>query len=236
MEPRGPGSTTATPARSPGSQPPAEPPPDAGPPTGEPPGSGPEPDRGRAVGWGLGLIGVGALWLASIAGVEIRWDLVVPVTLVIIGVLVLARRRDDAGGLIGLGIVVMIIGLVTPGVLAPSAFTAGERTHTVTDVADLDDRYALGAGELVLDLRDLELTEAPVTVAARVTFGELTVLVPEDVGVGGDARVAFGEVATFDRTRGGIAPSATLDEEAGEGNETLELDLRVSFGRIEVRR
>jgi hypothetical protein len=242
METRGTGSTTSATrsnARPPSGAPPAEPPPGYPDP---PPASGGRPDpgrdRGRALGWGLALIAAGTLWLLTLTGVDVRWELVLPIALIGIGLLLLARPRDEGGGLIGLGILVLVLGLFQPGVPSASSFTAGDRTHTVTDVAELEDAYALGAGSLVLDLRDLDVSDGPVEVSGRVTFGELIVRVPEDVHVRGDARVAFGEVAHFDRADGGINPSVELDQPptSPAGNGELELDLRVAFGQIEVQR
>ena len=245
MEQRHTGSTGAGTSPTWDTAPPTSPPPSDRARPAEDHGPDPTPDptkeRQRVLGWGLALIGAGTAWLLTLAGVAIPWEIVLPVALIGIGLLVLAWPRADAGGLIGLGMVVLVIGLVAPGVTGPTSFTAGERTYEVTDPADLDDRYGLGAGELVLDLRDLEAIPPGSVVAARVTFGELTVLVPEDVRVRGDARVAFGEVEHFGRATGGVNPNVALADPAPDGDEVLqdevlELDLRVAFGRIEVRR
>jgi hypothetical protein len=245
MEPRNTGSTTST-TRPPATTPPAPPPGPSSHATGAPGGQDPGHDRRASLGWGLALILAGSLWLLWSSGVALRWELVLPVVLIGIGLLVLARPRAEGGGLIGLGIVVLVLGLVQPGLPTTMPFTAGERSHTIVDIADLDASYALGAGSLVLDLRELDLAgiaadAGPVEVAARVTFGELIVLVPEDVQVRGDARVAFGEVAHFGRADGGVGPRVELDEPAGDqetagDGEVLELDLRVAFGQIEVQR
>jgi hypothetical protein len=237
MEPNGTGSTTARARTSSGPPPSTPPPPPATTPpsasAGEPPPAR-EPQRG--LGWGLALVAAGTLWLISLMGVEIRWELVLPIALIGIGLLVLARPRAEGGGLISLGILVLVLGLAQPGLPVASSVSAGERNLEVTDVADLEDTYALGAGSMVLDLRELEVAEGPVEVDARVTFGELIVYVPDGVHVRGDARVAFGEVMDFGRSTGGISPSVELDEPSPDGGEVLELDLRVAFGQIEVRR
>jgi len=239
MESHGAGPTTSTtPA-------PTTPPPGGSSPARGAPGDrDPVSDRRSGLAWGLVLITAGVLWLLWLSGVAIPWALVLPITLIAVGALVLARPRAEGGGLIGLGIVVMILGLAQPGLPVASSFTAGERSHTITDVTDLDDPYALGAGSLVLDLRDLDFgpepADGPVELSAQVTFGELIVRVPDHVRVRGDARVAFGEVAHFGRTDGGVNPRAVFDEAATTGDvgdgDVLELDLRVAFGQIEVRR
>ncbi len=235
MQSHGAGPTAPTTPPSPGEPAPAQ----------DVPGDhDPASSRRSGLAWGLALIAAGVLWLLWLSGVAIPWGLVLPLTLIAVGALVLARPRAEGGGLIGLGIVVMILGLAQPGLPITSSFTAGERSHTITDVTDLDDTYALGAGSLVLDLRDLDLgpgpADGPVELSARVTFGELIVRVPEHVRVRGAARVAFGEVAHFGRADGGVNPRAVFDEAATSGDarddDVLELDLRVAFGQIEVRR
>lgn len=212
------------------------------------PGQGPGPDRGSSLGWGLGLIAAGLLWLLWLTGVEIPWERVLPIALIGIGLVLLARPHAEGGGLIGLGIVVLLLGLVQPGLPVAGSFTAGDRTHTITEVTDLDRAYALGAGTLVLDLRGLDLTEGPVELTARVTLGELIVRVPEGVRIRGDARVVMGDVAHFGREEGGINPRVTFDDaplsDAGDNGEdgedgdhgVLDVDLRVALGQIEVQR
>jgi hypothetical protein len=219
----------------------AAPPPWSPPPTGrdeptpsrQPPG---EPRRRRPVGLGLVLIAAGVLWMLSLAGVDLRWEIVLPVALVAVGLLVLLSPIWGGGdGLIGLGIVLAILALVL-AVPSPAAFSAGERTIAVTDVADLEERYGLGAGTMTLDLRALELPTGTTEVRAGVNLGELVVLVPPDVTIAGEGRVALGEVDHFGRSSGGIAPRAALTAPGDDADRVLELDLRVGLGQIEVRR
>jgi hypothetical protein len=218
-----------------------------GPPGGDPPpapsawvdhgpaGAGTRtPHARRPVGWGLAMIAVGALWLLSLVGVPIRWELLLPGALTVVGVLVLARPRGVGSGLIGLGVVLLVLTLVTSILPGTPPVSAGDRTHTVSDVADLRDDYRLGAGTLVLDLGDLAFTE-PTEVAARVGMGELVVVVPEDVRVEGRARAGMGEVEIFGDANGGVAPVVDLDDGAANA-PLLTLDLQVGLGQIEVRR
>jgi hypothetical protein len=187
--------------------------------------------------WGSVLITTGALWLLSLAGVVIVWSLLLPIALIAIGVLVLAfGRRPIADALVGLGIAVAIVALLVPGAPQPSIVSAGDRVYTPDTLADLESSYDLGAGTATLDLRALELTAHTTEVAVNVGFGELIVIVPEDVELTGRARVAFGEVEVDGRTQAGVGPSLPLGGAAVGDGPTLDLELQVAFGRIEVTR
>jgi hypothetical protein len=151
------------------------------------------------------------VWLLSLAGITIRWEWVLPLALIGIGLVVLTvGRRGIGDGLIGFGVVVAVIALLVPIGRTGPPVSAGEREHRPTTIAEVEPEYALGAGSLVIDLRDLADDEGPVTVRVRQGMGELVVRVPADAAVTGEARVAVGEVRTFDRTSGGIAPGRTL--------------------------
>jgi hypothetical protein len=198
-------------------------------------GSPPELHR-RPVGLALALITVGVVWLLALAGVSLPWELLVPGALVVTGVLVLLSSRWRGGnGLIGFGIALAIVALVV-AVPSPAALSAGDRTIAVTDVADLDDRYGLGAGTMTLDLRDLDLPPGTTEVRAGVNLGELVVVVPPDATVTGEGRVFLGEVAHFERTSGGVAPRVAFSEPGDDADRILDLRLRVGLGQIEVRR
>jgi hypothetical protein len=195
----------------------------------------PEPRR-RPVGLALVLITVGVVWLLALAGVSVPWEVLVPGALMVVGALVLLSPRwGGGGGLIGLGIALAVLALVV-AVPSPAALSAGDRTIAVTSVADLDDRYGLGAGTMILDLRELELPSGTTEVQAGVNLGELVVLVPADATITGEGRVFLGEVEHFERSSGGVAPRADLREPGDDPDRVLELRLRVGLGQIEVRR
>jgi hypothetical protein len=194
----------------------------------------PEPPHRRPIGLALALITVGVVWLLALAGVSLPWELLVPAALIVTGVLVLLSSRWRGGtGLIGFGIALAIVALLV-AVPSPAALSAGDRTIAVTDVADLEDRYGLGAGTMTLDLRELELPPGTTEIEAGVNLGELVVVVPPDVSVTGEGRIFLGEIEHFDRTSGGIAPRAAFAEPGDD--RILELRLRVGLGQIEVRR
>jgi hypothetical protein len=203
--------------------------------------AGPQPPKARrpdrsgaptALGWGVALIAIGVVWILSLAGVTIRWDLVLPVALIGIGLIVLTvGYRGIGDGLIGLGILVAIIAILLPTSALPPPVSAGDRAYAPSGVEALEPEYTLGVGQLTLDLRELD-TDAPVAVRVLVGMGEMRVRVPSDAQISGEARVGLGEVRVFGQSTGGVAPRRELSVE-GEGTR-VDLDLQVGMGRIEV--
>jgi predicted membrane protein len=219
---------------SPGDTPPPPPPEDRAP--EEPPAARPHPVT-RPIGWALALIGAGILWLLTLAGIQIDWELVLPITIITVGLaLLVGGRRVARSGLIGLGIVLTAIALIVSVTPMQVSLSAGDRSHTVTDIAELESSYRLGAGTLTLDLRDLELPAGTTELDASVSMGELVVRVPDDVAVTGTGNTLAGEVVAFGRTTAGLAPRRTLDELGVDDGPVLDLQLRTGLGRIEVTR
>lgn len=126
----------------------------------------------------------------------------------------------------------LAVGLVLGLLLVPASAAdggAGDRTWVPT-AADGTTTFRLGAGEAVLDLRQLEPGSVD-EIAARVGLGSLTVLVPDDLRVRATTDVGLGEVrqdGERDRT-----DTIVLGPVAGD---ELRLDLEVGVGEIEVRR
>jgi hypothetical protein len=138
------------------------------------------------------------LWLLSLTGVTIAREIVLALAMIAIGVLLLAGGRLIArSGLIGLGVVTGVLALALSVTPESMLFSAGDRTHTVTDIADLDANYRLGAGSLTIDLRGLELPAGTTEVTAGVSMGELIIHVPPEATVEGEGRAAPGEVVTL---------------------------------------
>lgn len=111
----------------------------------------------------------------------------------------------------------------------------GERTYRPATAADIRDTYELGAGRLVVDLRDAALPDGDTPVTLRVGAGQALLLVDEDTCVASRAEVGAGAVQVFDAESGGLAidwedlparpagtPRVVLDAEAGLGAVTVD--------------
>ncbi len=205
----------------------------------------PEPPR-RPYALGLLLIAGGILWALSLLGVDLRWSLILPVVLIVIGAVLLLDRRGSSGDLVGLGIVVLVAAMLVVPFSVIGGDDIGERQEVVTTSDELAEEQRLGIGSLVLDLRDLEFEDGEiVSVTASVGIGELRLRVPEGVALTGEAQVGIGAVQGTEGTRGGFGVNAMVedlhetvpdDPDTGASPPVLELDLQVGIGQVRVSR
>ena len=161
--------------------------------------------------------------------------------------------------LVGLG-VALVVGarygrarwLIIPGLVLVAALTAvsaldvplrggfGERRHEPFVAADLEEPFRLTAGEMVIDLRSLDLGAARRTVTASIGAGSLRVVVPEGATVLLRGDVGAGELVYPGSDRRRATDGLGIDERRTlrgvEGAGTIELDLRVGLGEVVVTR
>jgi Cell wall-active antibiotics response LiaF, C-terminal len=189
------------------------------------------------VGALLVLVGIG--WLLDAAGVEVPWRAVLPAALVVVGLACVAGAfRGRQLGLMVVGVALMVV--LSVAVAAdwdldvPLAGGVGDRTERPTTPADLTG-YELGVGNLLLDLRQLQVPPGTTTVEARVGVGELVVELPDGVSVEVMARAGLGEVQVLGQQEGGFG-SRVDAVGLGGGDRRLELDVRVGLGQVRVER
>lgn len=115
----------------------------------------------------------------------------------------------------------------------------GDRTVRPTTVAEAERRHELGLGQLTLDLVDVPLdTDRPVRIPAEVGIGRLHVIVPAGAELVIVSDVGAGIVVVGDReVIEGVDQQDTLTVDAiADRAGTIELDLRVGMGEIDVDR
>ena len=209
------------------------------------PPAGPAPPADRhgpaaatvLVGALLVLVGIG--WLLDAAGVEVPWRAVLPAALIAVGLACVAgafRGRQHALMVVGiaLAVVLSLAAAADWDLEIPLGGGVGDRTERPTTPADLTG-YELGVGNLVVDLRQLQVPPGTTRVQARVGVGELAVEVPQGVSVAVVARSGLGQVQALGQEEGGLASRIDTVSEAG-GDRRLELDLRVGLGQVRVER
>jgi hypothetical protein len=102
-------------------------------------------------------------------------------------------------------------------------------------LSDLKPGYRLGAGELVVDLRDIKLPAGDHPLNVDIGAGHALVLVPDDVCVASKASVGMGLVAIFNRDSGGVDVDWDDNRRAPERTPRLVVDGDVGLGFLEVR-
>ncbi len=115
----------------------------------------------------------------------------------------------------------------------------GERTSRPTTVADAEQNHDLAIGELTLDLVDVPLDRnVPLLVTAEIGIGRLHVIVPAGATLVVTSDVGTGHVMVGDRE---VLAGVRQDDRrtiaaVGEPTGTIELDLRVGIGEIDLDR
>lgn len=188
----------------------------------------------------VALLLTGVLSALRLSGVDaLTPERVLAVALLVVGGgLLVGAWVGRARWLIPVG---LVLALLTAGTAAARSAGLEDGVGDLTWTPTRSGAYSLGAGEAVLDLRDLR-RGADVEIDAEVGFGSLTVLVPSDVRAQVVAEAGLGEVSRVDlggrRTVLGADDDTDLREEfvVGSGDGAVELDLEVGVGEIEVRR
>ncbi len=191
--------------------------------------------RRAALGIGL-LIACGALAVASFFASGLGGGVVVAGIVIAAGAgLVAAAFVGGARWLVlpALAIALPLAFVSAAGIDLDGGF--GERRERPATVAELAQTYRLGAGELVVDLRELDLPSGDHPLKVRIGTGHALVLVPDDVCVASSAEIGIGAVQVFDRTIGGIDLDWNDGRRAGAGAARLVLEGDVGLGFLEVR-
>jgi phage shock protein PspC (stress-responsive transcriptional regulator) len=110
----------------------------------------------------------------------------------------------------------------------------GQREYRPASILDLRDRYELGVGELVVDLRETDLPAGDVPLELDMGVGETRVIVPGDVCVATSADVGVGNVRTFERDNGGVDVNVEDSGDAAPDATRLLVDAEVGVGAVVV--
>lgn len=178
------------------------------------------------------------------------WDIgprgVLGALLVVVGLGLVAAAfsngRTARGGLIALGVVLSLALVAVSSGPWNGSGGVGERTYRPTTAAEVRSLYEIGAGEMTVDLRDVDLSDVDEPIRTRIDHGvgDLKVVVPRsadvivraELGIG-DARVFGGDDAVDGRLVPGTGSAAWTDDDRAEFVLTIEMgvgDLEVSRG------
>ncbi|MBA3327478.1 MAG: PspC domain-containing protein [Solirubrobacterales bacterium] len=191
--------------------------------------------RHAALGIGLLLV-CGVLAAGSFLASGLGGGVVVAALVIAAGAaLVVAAFSGGARWLLlpALAIAVPLAFVSAAGIDLDGGF--GDRHVRPGTVAELDEGYRLGAGELVVDLRDLDLPPGDHRLSLGVGAGHALLLVREDVCVATSADIGMGAVSVFDRDGGGVDLAWHDLRRAPARVPRLVVDADVGLGYFEVR-
>lgn len=208
----------------------------------EQPASNPIPMIALAI-W---LIGTAGIWLAqrygSINLPVFATSLALLVVVAGLGIIINGLLGRTAGALTFAAIAGIAVGLPVSAwagggfpATAPDAWF-GEWSWAPTRVEDAAEGYSIAFGELNVDLRYLDLTEST-TIPLAVNFGQLDVIVPDDIRVEADVNYGMGSVDWLGQETGGLfSHTQTYDNGvvAHRNDPVLHLDIRVAAGEANV--
>jgi phage shock protein PspC (stress-responsive transcriptional regulator) len=140
--------------------------------------------------------------------------------------------------------------LLIPFVLAASLVDVplrggtGSRFYQPLTASQIQPAYRLAAGQMQIDLRNVVLEGTQATITATIAFGDLLVVVPNDVlltihGSAGAGVVRVGSLPFDPANREVDGVRVQLDQtfaSSNGGSGALTLDLKVGFGQIRVFR
>jgi phage shock protein PspC (stress-responsive transcriptional regulator) len=182
---------------------------------------------------GAGVLGL----LQATDTVDVNWTVALAGGVVFVGIgVAVGAFFGGVGALAALGAILASILVAVATIDVPLHGPIGDRTVHPTSIRALHDEYRQAIGNLQVDLSDLELPSGRTKVTATLGIGHLTVIVPRDVIVDVKADVTAGQTRLFGREDNGWNVENTADRLGLTGESALQLDTKVGFGEIEVRR
>lgn len=195
--------------------------------------------RGPILFWftlALIALGEGVLGIIDLAGADIAAPAYPALAVAICGVmLVVGSVFGRAGGIIAVGLVASV---ALAGATAGDQWEGETLTPTPTSAAAVQDSYRIDAGEIVLDLRDVDDVAAldGRTIEVDADFGHLEVILPGGLGATVSADVhGPGNIKLFGQEHGGIDVSQNEYNGSVTGPQ-ITIDAELSVGEIEVHR
>jgi phage shock protein PspC (stress-responsive transcriptional regulator) len=110
----------------------------------------------------------------------------------------------------------------------------GDRDYQPTTVAELEDGYQLGIGQMNLDLTQVDLPPGRTPLKLDMGIGSVRMLVPDDVCVASDVRVGAGYARVLDRDNGGLDVDWRQSPIEDAGVKRLVVHGDVGIGELQV--
>jgi phage shock protein PspC (stress-responsive transcriptional regulator) len=215
----------------------------AAPPVPPPPVFVPPQPRPRRAYSALGMITLSALLIvlgiaAALEGDVSTKSYLALATGVIGAGLVIGAFVGRARWLTWLGLPVLAALIVIGSVDLDLSGGAGDRRYEPTTLAELQNEYRVGVGNVRLDLSALTFTDGLTTIVASAGVGNVEVIVPAGADVRIEGRAGIGEIDLLGNKDNGTSADRTVVDLApgGDGQVDLYLDLDINVGKVEVTR
>ena len=251
--------TPPLPPRPPGYQPPRFTPPPAGdyrppfaphgpyagrmsaPPTRPP--RPPKPPRERSklgrITFFAVLMVLGVLALIDVAAASVPVSAYFAAALATIGLgLLVGAWFGRARGLIMLALVATLGLAISSGVERFGGQVANSNYHP-QNISQVADQYDFKLGDVTIDLRAVDFTGVQQTIAVTMDFGQVKVLLPDNVDTTSAIAVENGRAVAFGHEYAGQdvnSINVTNLGSDGTGGGTLQLNIQVKTGNVEVSR
>ena len=204
-------------------------------------GKPPSGDPGRLVARAVIALLIGIAAVGGFAGVFVLAALGGGTTLAILAIvagvaLVVAGLAGGARWLI-----VPALVLVLPLAIVAAADVrvdggVGERSYRPATVQELHPEYKLGMGELIVDLRDVDLPAGTTRTKVELGIGHGVLRVPENACVTSDVRIGAGHAQVLDRVNDGLDVDFVQAAAPTGDAPRLEIEGDVGIGALEVVR
>jgi phage shock protein PspC (stress-responsive transcriptional regulator) len=112
----------------------------------------------------------------------------------------------------------------------------GERQYRPTSLADMRDGYRLGMGQLVVDLRDVDLPPGRTDVKLDLGIGGAVVRVPDDACVTADVNIGAGAASVLNRINDGVDVAFASDHAPDGDAPQVQVNADIGVGALDVRR
>jgi cell wall-active antibiotic response 4TMS protein YvqF len=193
-------------------------------------------DIARSIARGVGVLiicvalAIGGAWLAGTGG-----GTAAAIAVIIAGAALAGAALEGYGR----WLILPALSLAIPVAFVSAANIdlhggAGDKKYAPNSPFEVKDSYRVGAGRLVVDLRDAQLPPGDHPLKLKVGVGEALLIVPDNVCVATKAKLGMGQVQAFDRSNSGIDVDWTDLPSAPEKNPRVLLDADVGIGHVAV--
>ena len=158
--------------------------------------------------------------------------------LVVVGAgLVVGTWAGRSWWLIALGLVLLPFAAASSLIHQPISGGTGDLHYTPRSVSAIQPAYHLIAGQLTVDLSQVEIGTTDVHVDVTDAMGQVVIILPPDAAADISASAGAGELQVLGHTASGYQVSNTVDSPGAQTSSgTFNIDVSVGMGQVTVER